>query len=127
MPTLRDRIVQAARAQVLAALYAPLCRQCSYGFRAGRSPLHALRHLTWAYRTGATWVLEGELVKCFDSLPHSVILPCLRNRSKDERFMDLIRRRLKAGVMEDFRSQRTYSGTPQGGPVTPPTILPNGR
>ncbi len=68
-------------------------------------------------------MLEGELVKCFDSLPHSVILPCLRNRSKDERFMDLIRRRLKAGGMEDFRYQRTYSGTPQDGPASP--ILAN--
>lgn len=123
IPTLRDRIVQAAVAQVLAALYEPLFRQCSYGFRPGRSPLHALRHLTWAYRTGATWVLEGDLVKCFDRLPHSVILTCLRKRIKDERFIDLIRRMLKAGVMEDFRYQRTYSGTPQGGPASP--ILAN--
>lgn len=80
MPPLRDRIVQAAVAQGLAALYAPLFRQCSYGFRAGRSPLHVLRHLTGAYRTGATWVLAGALVKGFDSLPHSLILTCRRKR-----------------------------------------------
>lgn len=123
IPTLRDRIVQAAVAQVLEAIYDPIFRSCSYGFRRGYSTIHALRHVARAYRTGATWVIEGDLVKCFDSIPHAVILKCLRKRIKDERFIDLIRQMLQAGVMEHGRRSETYSGTPQGGLVSP--ILAN--
>jgi group II intron reverse transcriptase/maturase len=119
IPTVRDRIVQAAAAQVLEAIYEPIFRDCSYGFRPGRSAIHTLRHMARAYRAGATWTIEGDLVKCFDKLPHGVILNCLRKRIKDERFIDLIRRMLQAGVMEDSRYEQTYSGTPQGGLVSP--------
>jgi group II intron reverse transcriptase/maturase len=123
IPAIRDRIVQAAVAQVLEVIYEPIFRNCSYGFRPKRSTIHALRHVARAYRAGATWVIEGDLVKCFDSLSHQVILNCLRKRIKDERFIDLIRRMLQAGVMEDLRYERSYSGTPQGGLCSP--ILTN--
>lgn len=123
IPTIQDRIIQAAIALILGAIYEPIFRNSSYGFRPGRSTIHALRHTARAYRAGATWVIEGDLVKCFDSLPHGIILNCLRKRIKDERFIDLIRRMLQAGVMEDFRFNRTYSGTPQGGVASP--ILAN--
>ena len=123
IPTIRDRIVQAAVAQVLEKLYEPIFRDCSYGFRSHRNTIQALRHLAQAYRGGVTWVIEGDLVKCFDSIPHGVILNCLRKRIKDERFIDLIRQMLKAGVMEDGGFMPTYSGTPQGGLASP--ILSN--
>jgi RNA-directed DNA polymerase len=119
IPAIRDRIVQAAIAQVLEAIYEPIFRKCSYGFRPGRSTIHTLRHVAHAYRAGVTWVIEGDLVKCFDSLPHQVILNCLRKRIKDERFINLIRLMLQAGVMEDQRYEKTYSGTPQGGLCSP--------
>ena len=122
IPALRDRVVQAAVAQVLEAIYEPIFRECSYGFRPGRSTIHVLRHIARAYRTGATWVIEGDLVKCFDSIPHAVILTCLRKRIKDEPFIDLIRQMLQAGVMEDGQKTATYSGTPQGGLCSPPTM-----
>jgi RNA-directed DNA polymerase len=64
-------------------------------------------------------VIEGDLEKCFDSIPHGVILNCLRKRIKDERFIDLIRQMLKAGVMEEGSFLPTYSGTPQGGLASP--------
>jgi Reverse transcriptase (RNA-dependent DNA polymerase)/Group II intron, maturase-specific domain len=72
-----------------------------------------------AYRAGATWTIEGDLVKCFDSIPHGVILQCLRKRIKDERFIELIHQMLKSGVMEEGKFFPTYSGTPQGGLVSP--------
>ena len=72
-----------------------------------------------AYQAGATWTIEGDLEKCFDRLPHGVILTCLRKRIKDERFIDLIRKMLQAGVIEKGRYQHTYSGTPQGGLASP--------
>jgi retron-type reverse transcriptase len=123
IPTIRDRIVQAAVAQVLEALYEPIFRACSHGFRPKQSTIHALRQLAVAYHAGATWTIEGDLVKCFDSIPHRVILDCLRKRIKDERFLALIARMLRAGVFEDGRVDRTYSGTPQGGLASP--ILSN--
>src|SRR5260370_11007116 len=123
IPTIRDRIVQAAVAKVLEKLYEPIFRNCSYGFRPNRNTIQALRHLAQAYRAGVTWVIEGDLVKCFDSIPHGVILNCLRKRIKDERFIDLIRQMLKAGVMEEGGFMPTYSGTPQGGLASP--ILSN--
>jgi RNA-directed DNA polymerase len=115
IPSIRDRIVQAAVAQILEAIYEPVFRNCSYGFRPSRSTIQALRHVACAFKAGATWIVEGDLVKCFDSIGHGVILKCLRKRIKDERFIDLIRQMLKAGVMEQGNFIPTYSGTPQGG------------
>ncbi len=123
IPAIRDRIVQAALAEVLEAVYEPLFRDCSYGFRPKRNPMQALRHVAQAYRVGATWVIEGDLVKCFDSIPHGVILNCLRKRIKDEGVIDLIGQMLKAGVIEQGSLLPTYSGTPQGGLASP--ILSN--
>jgi group II intron reverse transcriptase/maturase len=119
IPTIRDRIVQAAVARVLEAIYEPIFRTCSTGFRPGRSTIECLRHVAQAYRAGATWIIEGDLVKCFDSIPHGVILNCLRKRIRDERFIDLIRQMLQAGVIEEGSFRRTYSGTPQGGLASP--------
>jgi group II intron reverse transcriptase/maturase len=119
IPAIRDRIVQGAVAQILEAIYEPIFRDSSHGFRPKRSTVHALRQMATAYKAGATWIIEGDLVKCFDSIPHGVILNCLRKRIKDERFIDLIRQMLQAGVMEDNTYTATYSGTPQGGLCSP--------
>jgi group II intron reverse transcriptase/maturase len=123
IPSIRDRIVQAAVAQVLETVYEPIFRNCSYGFRPQRNTIQALRHVAQAYQAGATWIIEGDLVKCFDTLPHGVILNGLRKRIKDERFINLVCKMLKAGVMEGGHFMPTYSGTPQGGLASP--ILSN--
>jgi RNA-directed DNA polymerase len=119
IPTSYDKVVQAGVALILEALYEPLFRNCSHGFRPGRSTITALRPVATAYRAGATWIMEGDLADCFGSLPHGVILNCLRKRICDERFIDLIRRMLQAGVMEMGRFQPTHSGAPQGGVASP--------
>jgi RNA-directed DNA polymerase len=123
IPSSRDRIVQAGVALILEALYEPLFRNCSHGFRPGRSPITALRTAATAYRAGGTWIVEGDLADCFGSIPHHVLLNCLRKRICDERFIDVIRRMLQAGFMEMGSYHRTYSGTPQGGIASP--ILAN--
>jgi RNA-directed DNA polymerase len=123
LPTSRDKIVQAGVALILEALFEPLFRNCSHGFRPGRSPITALRPVATAYKAGGTWIIEGDLTDCFGSIPHHIILNCLRKRIRDERFIDLIRRMLKAGVMEMGKYQSTHSGTPQGGVASP--ILAN--
>ncbi len=112
IPTSRDQVVQAGVALILEALYEPLFRNCSHGFRPGRSPITALRTAATAYRASRTWIVEGDLADCFGSIPHHVLLNCLRKRIKDERFVDVIRRMLQAGVMEMGSYHRTYSGTP---------------
>ncbi|MEQ8672783.1 MAG: group II intron reverse transcriptase/maturase [Aggregatilineales bacterium] len=123
IPSLRDRTVQEAVRRVLEALYEPLFRSSSHGFRPKRSTISALRHTALAYKAGASWIIEGDIEKCFDSIPHHVVLNLLRKRIKDERFIDLIRRFLQAGFMKNGHRYDTYSGTPQGGIVSP--ILAN--
>jgi group II intron reverse transcriptase/maturase len=123
LPTSRDKVVQSGAALILNALYEPLFRNCAHGFRPKRSPITALRQVSNAYRAGATWIIEGDITDCFGSLPHQVILNCLRKRIRDERFIDLIRKMLQAGVMEGEAYTPTYSGAPQGGIVSP--ILSN--
>jgi len=119
MPTARDKIVQSGIALILNALYEPIFRNCSHGFRPERSPITALRQVNNAYRAGATWIIEGDIANCFGNIPHSVILNCLRQRIRDERFIDLVRKMLQAGAMECGHLTPTYSGAPQGGICSP--------
>ncbi len=123
IPTSRDKIVQAGVALILEALYEPIFRPSAHGFRPGRSTITALRAVSTAYRAGATWLIEGDITDCFGSLPHGIILNCLRKRIRDERFIDVIRKLLQAGVMDAGTYAPTYSGTPQGGIASP--ILAN--
>jgi len=123
LPTSRDKVVQSGVALILNALYEPLFRKCSHGFRPQRSPITALRQVSTAYRAGAKWIIEGDITDCFGNIPHQVVLNCLRKRIRDERFIDLIRKMLQAGVMEDGNFTATHSGTPQGGVASP--ILAN--
>lgn len=123
IPTLLDRTVQEAAKRILEALYEPVFRPSSHGFRPNRSTISALRHVAYAYKAGASWIIEGDIKACFDSIPHHVVLNLLRKRIKDERFIDLIRRFLQAGCMESGKRHDTYSGTPQGGIISP--ILAN--
>lgn len=123
IPSLRDRTAQAAAARVLEALYEPVFLPSSHGFRPKRSTLSALSQVAYGYKAGASWIIEGDIQSFFDSIPHHVILDLLRKRIKDERFIDLIRRFLQAGFMEAGLRYDTYSGTPQGGIISP--ILAN--
>jgi RNA-directed DNA polymerase len=122
IPSSRDKIVQAAVTLILEAIYEPVFRDSVHGFRPKRSTITALRDVSSAYRAGATWIIEGDITDCFGSLPHGVLLNCLRKRIRDERFIDLIRKLLQAGVMEAGSYAPSYSGTPQGGIATPPTM-----
>jgi group II intron reverse transcriptase/maturase len=123
IPTSRDKVIQSGVALILNTIYEPIFRNCSHGFRPERSPITALRQVWSAFRAGATWIIEGDITDCFGSLPHQVILNCLRKRIRDERFIDLICKMLQAGIMEADIFKPTFSGAPQGGIASP--ILSN--
>ncbi len=122
IPTVEDRLVQEVVRVILAAIYEPVFSQHSHGFRPGRSCHTALEEIrnTW---TGAKWLIEVDVRGFFDTIDHDILLRLLARRIDDPRFVDLIGQMLKAGCLDDWVYERTYSGTPQGGVVSP--ILAN--
>ena len=112
IPTVDDRIVQEAARIVLAQIYDPVFSKHSHGFRTGRSCHTALEEIrnTW---TGMKWLIEVDVRGFFDNIDHDILLRLLSKRIDDPRFIGLIERMLKAGVMDDWTFERTYSGTPQ--------------
>jgi RNA-directed DNA polymerase len=124
IPTFEDKILQRAVAMVLEAVYEQDFLDCSYGFRPGRSAhqaLDALWHQLMGVRGG--WVLEIDIRKFFDALDHRHLHAILRRRVRDGVLLRLIGKWLKAGVLEDGCITHPESGSPQGGVVTPPTML----
>jgi retron-type reverse transcriptase len=117
-----DKLVQEVIRLLLDAYYEPQFSEHSHGFRPGRGCHTALREV-YHHWIGTTWFIEGDIVKCFDILSHERLLAILRETIHDERFIRLISGLLKAGYLEDWRWNQTYSGTPQGSIVTPTTIL----
>lgn len=122
IPIWSDKLVQEVLRLILEAYYEPRFSEYSHGFRPHRSPHTALRtiHRTWR---GTAWFIEGDIKGCFDNIDHSVLLSILAERIHDGRFLALIEGALKAGYLEDCCYHGTYSGTPQGGIISP--ILAN--
>jgi group II intron reverse transcriptase/maturase len=122
LPTWSDKLVQEAIRSILESYYEPQFSRYSHGFRPERGCHTALREIyqTW---NGSTWFIEGDIKACFDSLDHEVLLAILAEKIQDERFLRLIRGLLQAGYLEDWKYHATYSGSPQGGIISP--ILAN--
>jgi group II intron reverse transcriptase/maturase len=117
-----DKLLQEVIRMVFEAYYEPKFSDYSHGFRPYRGCHTALQqiHHTWK---GTRWFIEGDIKGCFDNLSHKVILDILAKDIKDNRFLKLIRKMLKAGYMEEWKYHETLSGAPQGGVVSP--ILSN--
>jgi group II intron reverse transcriptase/maturase len=122
IPTVEDRLVQEVVRSILERIYEPVFSRHSHGFRRGRSCHTALDHIKHVW-SGMKWFVDVDIVGFFDNIDHDILLDLLRKRIDDEKFIDLIRRMLKAGFVEDWKHNPTYSGTPQGGVVSP--ILAN--
>lgn len=122
IPTVDDRLVQEVARNLLERIYEPVFSEHSHGFRAGRSCHTALDHIQNVW-TGMKWFVDVDVVGYFDNIDHDILLALLRKRIDDEKFIALIARMLKAGYVEDWMLHPTYSGTPQGGVVSP--ILAN--
>lgn len=122
IPSFDDKLVQEVIRMVLEGLYEPNFENSSHGFRPRRSCHTALMQVQNRF-TGVKWFIEGDIEGFFDNIQHNVLIETMRERIDDERFLRLIRKFLKAGYLEDWTFHRTFSGTPQGGIISP--ILSN--
>lgn len=122
LPVFADKLIQEAIRMILEAIYEPVFSIFSHGFRPGRS-CHTALAMAKKEFTGAKWFIEGDIKGCFDNIDHAVLMDVLNRKIKDARFLNLIRKFLKAGYMEDWKYHETYSGCPQGGIISP--ILAN--
>lgn len=120
IPTLEDKIVQGAVAEVLSAIYEADFVGLSYGFRPGRGPQHALMALREGMMTQyVNWVLDADIRRFFDSVDHEWLLRMVAHQIADQRVLRLIRGWLKAGVMEGGEWKESEQGTPQGSGISP--------
>src|SRR5919197_6079567 len=107
---------------ILERIYEPLFKDSSHGFRPKRSCHTALRTIQKVW-TGTKWFIDIDIKGYFNNINHEILMELLKKRIEDIQFLDLIRNMLKAGYVEDWQYHKTYSGTPQGGIVSP--ILAN--
>jgi group II intron reverse transcriptase/maturase len=120
IPTFEDKVAQRAIAMVLEAVYEQDFLPCSWGFRPGRSAHGALRELYGAITLrGQHWVLDVDIRKYFDSIPHPQLRAILDQRVTDGVIRRMIDKWLKAGVLEDGLLRLATEGTPQGGVISP--------
>ena len=119
IPTVIDRTIQQAIAQQLMPIYEPLFSDGSYGYRPGRSAKDAILKVKEYAEAGYTQAVVLDLSKYFDTINHDKLLEILRRNVKDERVVQMIKRYLKSGVMEDGAVTATEEGSPQGGNLSP--------
>ena len=122
IPTAADRVVQASLKLVLEPIFEGDFEPCSYGFRPNRRAQDAIAeiHYLGSSPRNYEWVLEADIEACFDQISHSALMERIRDRIGDKRVLRLIRMFLRAGVLtEDGVHRDTYTGTPQGGILSP--------
>ena len=122
VPAFEDKLLQEVVRMVLEAIYEGQFENVSHGFRPNRSCHTALAQIQRTF-CGAKWFVEGDIKGFFDNINHDVLINTLKERISDDRFIRLIRKFLNAGYIENWKFHNTYSGTPQGGIVSP--ILAN--
>jgi RNA-directed DNA polymerase len=119
IPSVRDRVVQAATKIVIEPIFEADMLECSFGFRPKRSAHDALQVLIDESWKGARWVAESDVANCFEAIPHSGLMAAIEERISDRHVLKLLRAMLRAGVMEDAAIRRSITGTPQGGVISP--------
>ncbi len=119
IPTVTDRVIQQAIAQVLGPLFEPVFSQNSYGFRPQRSAHQAVQAVQKAVQGGYTIAVDADLSRFFDTVDHDVLMRRVSVQVHDKRVMRLIARYLHAGVSDNGHVEPTTQGVPQGGPLSP--------
>ena len=123
IPNVVDRAVQQMAAQTLQICFEPLFSPFSYGFRPRRKAQDAVNQALVYLNEGYEWIIDFDIEKFFDRVNHDKLISCVRKEINNDVILHLIRKFLKAGVMEDGVKVKTAEGTPQGGPMSP--ILAN--
>jgi len=123
IPTIKDRVVQMAVKLVIEPLFEADFQDCSYGFRPGRDAHQAMNEVNLQLRCKNTQVIDADISKYFDTIPHDKLLKAVAKRIVDKNILRLIKMWLKAPVVEEENGKRTFKGndkgTPQGGVISP--------
>lgn len=119
IPTVADRVIQQAIAQVLVPIFDPQFSESSYGFRPGRSAQDAVKQIRAYIEDGYNVAVDIDLSKFFDKVSHDVLMNRITRRVRDRRLLRLIGKYLRSGVEIDGKVQPTEEGVPQGGPMSP--------
>lgn len=122
IPSFEDKLLQEVVRMILEAIYEGDFEDTSHGFRPQRSCHTALCYVQRTY-TNTKWFIEGDIKGFFDNINHNALINILKERIADDRFIRLMRKFLNAGYIEEWKFNKTYSGTPQGGIISP--ILAN--
>ena len=118
IPTALDRTIQQAIAQPMSDIYEEIFSDYSYGFRPGRSCHDAIKQALEYLNGGYEWVVDIDIEQFFDRVNHDKLIQILREQVNDSTTLNLIRKYLKAGVMENGLEKATITGVPQGGPLS---------
>ncbi|MFH1330930.1 MAG: group II intron reverse transcriptase/maturase [Actinomycetota bacterium] len=120
IPTVRDRVVQAALKVVLEPVFEADFQSCSYGFRPNRRAQDAIAEIHHYCTNSYEWVLEGDITACFDEIDHTALMSRISGRVSDKKVLALVKAFLKSGLLsEDGIDRDTWTGTPQGGILSP--------
>lgn len=122
IPTGNDKLVQEVARMLLEEIYEPIFSDRSHGFRPKKSCHTALQQVVESWK-GTKWICDVDIKGYFDNIDHATLLRLLEKRIDDPQFLTLIQQFLEAGYLEDWQFNATFSGTPQGGIISP--ILAN--
>ena len=119
IPTVRDRVAQAALRNVLEPIFERTFAAQSYGFRPGRGAKDALRRVEQMLKTGTSWIVDADLRSFFDTIPHDKLLERVGEQIADGRVLELVNAFLQQGVMGETEDMLSEAGTPQGAVISP--------
>lgn len=119
IPAVRDRVAQEVIRRLLEPIFEPLFHDCSFGFRPGRSCHHAIERVLAYHKDGYRVTLDADIAGFFDNIPHKLIVDAVAEEVADGNILRLVKKFLRAGVMENGVFKPTTIGTPQGGVVSP--------
>jgi len=119
IPTVEDRVVQTAVRQVIEPIFERTFAEHSYGFRPKRGCKDALRRVFNLMREGNLYIVDADLRKCFDRIPHEPLIERVKERIADRKVVELLRRFLKQEILEDGLTAAPEEGTPQGATLSP--------